>query len=198
MEPARLGGRSPSGRGGGRASAALPLLDDVTTSPASRRLASARPALAPKCEFIFARTLRSRESGGVFGYHRIFRFPPAAVLKKSDPRRPQGPRRQRFWTMEVFGLLCDRAILSIHIGAVTRFPWELPHRCRLRHDIDIDPDADSEGGTESSRIAGKANGRPPMPGRLFRLPTPDSRLPTPEGNAPGCTRAAIRLCSQEE
>src|SRR5438132_537651 len=37
------------GRGGGRASAALPLLDDVTTSPASRRLASARPALAPKC-----------------------------------------------------------------------------------------------------------------------------------------------------
>jgi len=27
----------------------LPLLDDVTTSPASRRLASARPALAPKC-----------------------------------------------------------------------------------------------------------------------------------------------------
>src|SRR5205809_2504123 len=42
-------GRSPEGRGGGRASAALPLLDDVTTSPASRRLASARPALAPKC-----------------------------------------------------------------------------------------------------------------------------------------------------
>ena len=27
----------------------MPLLDDVTTSPASRRLASARPALAPKC-----------------------------------------------------------------------------------------------------------------------------------------------------
>src|SRR5438874_13178462 len=42
-------GRSPEGRGGGRASAALPLLDDITTSPASRRLASARPALAPKC-----------------------------------------------------------------------------------------------------------------------------------------------------
>src|SRR5881396_2088754 len=42
-------GRSPEGRGGGRASAALPLLDDATTSPASRRLASARPALAPKC-----------------------------------------------------------------------------------------------------------------------------------------------------
>ncbi|MGA2261979.1 MAG: hypothetical protein ABSH28_11135, partial [Acidobacteriota bacterium] len=33
-----------------RASAALPLLDDVITSPASRRLASARPALAPKCK----------------------------------------------------------------------------------------------------------------------------------------------------
>ena len=43
-------GRSPKGYGGGRASAALPLLDDVTTSPASRRLASARPALAPKCK----------------------------------------------------------------------------------------------------------------------------------------------------
>src|SRR5947199_2900182 len=42
-------GRSPEGRGGGRASALLPLLDDATTSPASRRLASARPALAPKC-----------------------------------------------------------------------------------------------------------------------------------------------------
>jgi hypothetical protein len=38
----------------------LPLLDDVTTSPASRRLASAHPALAPKCELIFARTLRKR------------------------------------------------------------------------------------------------------------------------------------------
>jgi nicotinamidase-related amidase len=35
--------------GGGRASASLPRLDDVTASPASRRLASARPALAPKC-----------------------------------------------------------------------------------------------------------------------------------------------------
>jgi hypothetical protein len=45
----RPGSRSPKGRGGGRASAALPLLDDVTTLPASRRLASARPARAPKC-----------------------------------------------------------------------------------------------------------------------------------------------------
>jgi len=42
-------GRSPKGRGGGRASAALALLDHGTASPASRRLASARPALAPKC-----------------------------------------------------------------------------------------------------------------------------------------------------
>jgi len=42
-------GRSPTGRGGGRASASLPLLFDVPASPASRRLASARPALAPKC-----------------------------------------------------------------------------------------------------------------------------------------------------
>jgi hypothetical protein len=52
---ATLGGRNPAGRGGGRASAALPLLDDVITSPASRRLADARPrstagatVLAPK------------------------------------------------------------------------------------------------------------------------------------------------------
>src|SRR5437870_3243165 len=30
------------------------------TSPSSRRLASARPALAPKCEFISARALRVR------------------------------------------------------------------------------------------------------------------------------------------
>jgi len=52
-----LSGRNPLGRGGGRASAALPLLDDVATSPASRRLASARPALAPKCQLIIARTL---------------------------------------------------------------------------------------------------------------------------------------------
>ena len=36
----------------------MPLLDDVTTSPPSRRLASARPALAPKCQLILARTLR--------------------------------------------------------------------------------------------------------------------------------------------
>ena len=42
-----------------RASAALPLLDDDTASPASRRLASARPALAPKCEFISAQALTS-------------------------------------------------------------------------------------------------------------------------------------------
>jgi hypothetical protein len=39
----------PKGRGGGQASALLPLLDDDTASPASLRLASARPALAPKC-----------------------------------------------------------------------------------------------------------------------------------------------------
>jgi len=36
----------PAGRSGGQASALLPLLDDDTASPASRRLASARPALA--------------------------------------------------------------------------------------------------------------------------------------------------------
>jgi hypothetical protein len=38
------------GRGGGRSSALLPLFDDDTASPASRRLASARSALAPKCD----------------------------------------------------------------------------------------------------------------------------------------------------
>src|SRR5438094_3731299 len=42
-------GPQPGGARRRAASAALPLLDDVTTSPASRRLASARPALAPKC-----------------------------------------------------------------------------------------------------------------------------------------------------
>src|SRR5207237_9247428 len=46
-QPAGL--RAAARRGGGPAPAALPLLDAVTTSPASRRLASARPALAPKC-----------------------------------------------------------------------------------------------------------------------------------------------------
>src|SRR5437762_12423290 len=60
--------RSPAGRGGERASAALPLLDDITTSPASRRLASARPALAPKCQLILARTLRARASFFGCGY----------------------------------------------------------------------------------------------------------------------------------
>jgi len=46
-------GRSPKGRGGGRASAWLPLFDDGTASPALRRLASARRALAPKCVTYF-------------------------------------------------------------------------------------------------------------------------------------------------
>src|SRR5436309_3511503 len=41
----------------GASRAPLGILDDVTTSPASRRLASARPALAPKCQLILARTL---------------------------------------------------------------------------------------------------------------------------------------------
>jgi hypothetical protein len=35
----------------------LPLLNDDNASPASRRLASARPALAPKCEVISAQAL---------------------------------------------------------------------------------------------------------------------------------------------
>jgi hypothetical protein len=48
----------PEGRGGGRASAASPLLDDDTASPASRRLASTRQGLAPICEFISALALR--------------------------------------------------------------------------------------------------------------------------------------------
>src|SRR5213594_2430333 len=43
----------------GASRAPLGILDDVTTSPASRRLASARPALAPKCQLILARTLSS-------------------------------------------------------------------------------------------------------------------------------------------
>src|SRR4030042_844116 len=57
------GNPRPTGRGGGRASAALPLLDDVPTSPASRRLASARTALAPKCKLIFSQALRMQSEG---------------------------------------------------------------------------------------------------------------------------------------
>ena len=57
---AGLGSHRPAGRGGGLASAALPILDDVTTSPASRRLAYARPALAPKCQLVLARTPKGR------------------------------------------------------------------------------------------------------------------------------------------
>src|SRR5947208_12446870 len=51
-EPQPCGARRPR-----RVSAALPLLGDITTSPASRRLASACPALAPECQLILARTL---------------------------------------------------------------------------------------------------------------------------------------------
>src|SRR5206468_10761509 len=39
----------PAARERGASRAKLGILDDATTSPASRRLASARPALAPKC-----------------------------------------------------------------------------------------------------------------------------------------------------
>ena len=56
----------PSGSGFALASAALPLLDDGTASPASRRLASARPALAPKCELILARTLSAGFRTGLY------------------------------------------------------------------------------------------------------------------------------------
>src|SRR5207248_7308841 len=42
----------------GRVRAELGSFDDVTTSPASRRLASAFPALAPERQLILARTLR--------------------------------------------------------------------------------------------------------------------------------------------
>ena len=56
-------GCRPAGCGGERASAALPLLNDITISPASRRLASARPALAPECELIFARILSMAAAG---------------------------------------------------------------------------------------------------------------------------------------
>jgi hypothetical protein len=52
MQPAGLRAAAPWGCGG-RASASLPLLDDGIASPASRRLASGRPALAPKCVTYF-------------------------------------------------------------------------------------------------------------------------------------------------
>jgi hypothetical protein len=83
-----LRGRSPSGHGGGRASAAMPLLDDVATSPASRRIASARQAPAPKSRLIFARTprriARSRQDanrGLVSGADNLVGGVPAAVRR---------------------------------------------------------------------------------------------------------------------
>src|SRR5881396_2151998 len=60
-EPQPCGARRPR-----RVSAALPLLDDITTSPAARRLASACPALAPKCQLILARTLSPPAGAGHF------------------------------------------------------------------------------------------------------------------------------------
>ena len=53
-------------RGSGGASAALPLLDDDTASPASRRLASAHAALAPKCNLNLLTGLKSR--GAIPGF----------------------------------------------------------------------------------------------------------------------------------
>src|SRR3989442_15387770 len=52
-EPQPCGARRPR-----RVSAALRLLDDITTSPAGRRLASSCPPRAPKCQLILERTLR--------------------------------------------------------------------------------------------------------------------------------------------
>jgi hypothetical protein len=46
-----------------RKDASLALLDNVPALPASRRLASAHAALAPKCELISARALSSFNSG---------------------------------------------------------------------------------------------------------------------------------------
>jgi hypothetical protein len=48
---------SPAGRDGGRASAALALLDDVPHRLRRAALHLPRPALAPKCEPIFAQAL---------------------------------------------------------------------------------------------------------------------------------------------
>src|SRR5947208_13574638 len=62
-EPQPCGARRPR-----RVSAALPLLDDITTSPASRRLASACPALAPKCQLILARTLSRKSFASCQGF----------------------------------------------------------------------------------------------------------------------------------
>src|SRR3989454_9158860 len=55
----------------GASRAPLGILDDVTTSPASRRLASARPALAPKCQLILARTLSAPFRN--YGYELVCR-----------------------------------------------------------------------------------------------------------------------------
>src|SRR5512143_2283128 len=50
----------PKGSGGAWASAALALLDDVTTSPASRRLASAHAALGTRPFVLSPRAARPR------------------------------------------------------------------------------------------------------------------------------------------
>src|SRR5438093_163786 len=86
------GNRSPTGRGGGRASAALPLLDDVTTSPASRRLASARPALAPKCQLILARALSLL---GHVEVYKMVKFPLRnPKLEFRNPKQIRNPNFQ--------------------------------------------------------------------------------------------------------
>src|SRR5512136_493084 len=61
--PADLRAAARKGRDGGRASASLPLLDDFPALPASRRLASARPALAPKCVLFLRGPLESKSRG---------------------------------------------------------------------------------------------------------------------------------------
>ena len=56
----------PKGCGGAWASASLALLDNVTTLPASRRLASAQAALATRHILILGQAPREKGDGNLF------------------------------------------------------------------------------------------------------------------------------------
>ena len=75
----------------GRASVAMPLLDDGTASPASRRVASARPALAPKCEAMSAQAVSAHFSQG-FAARRCRRAWIQGGSGAFQPARPRAPQ----------------------------------------------------------------------------------------------------------
>ena len=111
---------SPAGRGGGRASAALLLLDDVTTSPASQRLASAHPALAPKCQVILARTLRACDKIS----DRTAARAPGGQLQGDRSREPE-------WGLQCSGF-CLLWVATIYAASSYNASVVLPAAARSR------------------------------------------------------------------